>query len=182
MGNKFTDKLFGHVDEFFKENKDQELKARLAKQIKSKIFTEDILNKLNEADFTGFVDEDNVIIELFDSIFPIVIRKDAVRFKLYRHKIQVEYSDNIDDRYIYMLADGRFTSGNLKCYTLADQEYVDNISKIIEAIPSLKQELINTLKEFQTNMEEKNYNTSHVQDKASAIQANYELLLNKIKS
>ena len=80
-------------------------------------------------------------------IFPIFVEKNDVIFRLYKHKIEVDLSDEMSDRYIYMFSDGRLTSGLFQCFKLYDDEYVYGIKKIINIIPSfretIKQELVN---------------------------------------
>ena len=61
---KFTD-FFNSIDNLLSEEKEQKLKAKLADKIKSKIFTEEILEKLNEHDFSGLADEEEDILMLY---------------------------------------------------------------------------------------------------------------------
>ena len=80
-------------------------------------------------------------------IFPVFVEKNDVIFRLYKHKIEVDLSDEMSDRYIYMFSDGRLTSGLFQCFKLYDDEYVYGIKKIINIIPSfretIKEELVN---------------------------------------
>ena len=61
---------------------------------------------MNEYDFSEILDEDQSVVKLFDSIFPIFVKKDNTIFRLYKHKIEVDLSDEMKDRYIYMFNDG----------------------------------------------------------------------------
>ena len=146
-------KLFNSIDNLLIEEKEQRLKLKLAKEIKNSIFTDDIVMKLNENDFSGIIDEeDNNMATLFSSIFPIFIKKDAIIFRLYKHKIEVDLSDEMNDGYIYMLSDGRLTSGLFQCFTLSDDEYVYGIMRIIDSIPLFRTAIINTLENFKKNI------------------------------
>ena len=112
-------KLFNSIDNLLIEEKEERLKLKLAKEIKNSIFTDEIVMKLNENDFSGVIDaEDNNIATLFSSIFPIFINKGDIIFRLYKHKIEVDLSDEMNDRYIYMFSDGRLTSGLFQCFSL----------------------------------------------------------------
>ena len=97
-------KIICSIDKLLIEGKEQRLKAKLSKQIKNSIFTDDILAKLNECDFTGIIDEEESVVKLFDSIFPIFINDNNATFRLYKHKIEVDLSDDMKDRYIYMFS------------------------------------------------------------------------------
>ena len=116
--------LFSTIDNLFSEEKEQKLKGRLAKKIKDSIFTDDILEKLNEHDFTGLADDEEKIVMLFSAIFPILVKSDNIAYRLYKHKIEIDFSDEMKDRYIYMFSDGRYTSGIFKCFNISDDEYV----------------------------------------------------------
>lgn len=69
-------KLLNSLDNLLNEEKEQKLKLKLGKEIKNRIFTDEILTKLNENDFSDLIDkEENDITTLFSSIFPIFIKK-----------------------------------------------------------------------------------------------------------
>ncbi len=69
------DKLFESIDNLLIENKEQKLKTKLAEKIRESIFTDDIVKKINEYDFSEILDEDQSVVKLFDSIFPIFVKK-----------------------------------------------------------------------------------------------------------
>lgn len=144
---KFAE-FFDSIDKLFNEEKEQKLKSKLAKKIKDTIFTDDILEKLNEHDFTGLADEEEEVIMLFSSIFPVVVEDKDIVFRLYKHKIEIDYSSEMKDRYIYILTDGRYTSGIFKCLNISDEEYVNGIKVIIDAIPKLTKSLLETLSNY----------------------------------
>ena len=52
-GTSPFNKLFNSIDNLLIEEKEQRLKLKLAKEIKSSIFTDEIVMKLNENDFSG---------------------------------------------------------------------------------------------------------------------------------
>lgn len=140
--------FFDSLDKLFMEEKEQKIKSKLAKKIKDTIFTDDILGKINEHDFTGLADEEEEVVMLFSSIFPIVVEDNNIVFRLYKHKIEVDFSSEMKNRYIYMLSDGRYTSGMFKCLTISDEEYVKGMKIIIDAIPKLKEYLLKTLSNY----------------------------------
>jgi len=139
--------LFNSIDNLLSDEKEEKLRSKLGKEIRKCIFTDDIIEKLNENDFSGLVEEEKKITVLFSMIFPVFVEKNDVTFRLYKHKIEVDLSDEMSDRYIYMFSDGRLTSGLFQCFKLYDDEYVYGIKKIINIIPSfreaIKQELVN---------------------------------------
>lgn len=146
-------KLLTSIDSLFVDGKEQKLKVKLARQIKDNIFTDEIITKLNQNDFSGFTSgEDADITSLFSSIFPIFVKKDNFIFRLYKHKIEVDLSDEMSDRYIYMFSDGRLTSGIFQCFNISDNEYVYGVKRIIDAVPLFKKSIIETLENFQSNV------------------------------
>ena len=172
-------KLFNSIDNLLIEEKEQRLKLKLAKEIKNSIFTDDIVMKLNENDFSGIIDEeDNNMATLFSSIFPIFIKKDAIIFRLYKHKIEVDLSDEMNDRYIYMLSDGRLTSGLFQCFTLSDDEYVYGIMRIIDSIPLFRTAIINTLENFKKNINVFSNKIENSKNREPLAEKNYKDLLN----
>ena len=172
------DKLFNSIDNLLIEEKEQRLKIKLAKQIKSSIFTDEIVMKLNENDFSGLMDtEGNNIVTLFSSIFPIFIKKGDTIFRLYKHKIEVDLSDEMSDRYIYMFSDGRLTSGLFQCFNLSEDEYVYGTKRIIDAVPVFKTAIINTLENFKKNIDINNDKIENLKNKKSLAEKNYNELI-----
>ncbi|OPJ57585.1 hypothetical protein [Clostridium oryzae] len=171
-------KLFNSIDNLLIEEKEQRLKVKLANKIKDSIFTNEIVMKLNENDFSGFVSEgDNSIVMLFSSIFPIFVKKNDVIFRLYKHKIEVDLSDEMRDRYIYIFSDGRLTSGLFQCFNISDDEYVYGIKKIIDTIPLFKTAIINTLENFKKNIELHNDKIRSLKERKPLAEKNYDDLL-----
>lgn len=147
------EKIKHSIDDFFMDGKEQKLKAKFSNKIKDSIFTDEVLIKLNECDFTGVTDEEDDIIKLFENIFPVFIKDGDSIFRLYKHKIEVDLSDEMKDRYIYMFSTGRLTSGLFQCFNLTDDEYVYGIKKIIDIIPKIREELLLTIDNFKNNIE-----------------------------
>lgn len=172
---KFND-FFNSIDNLLSEEREQKLKAKLAGEIKSKIFTEDILEKLNEHDFTGIADEEEDIVMLFSTIFPVFVKKDDTVFRLYKHKIEVDLSDEMKDRYIYMFSDGRLTSGIFQCFNLSDDEYVYGIKRIIEVIPLFKEEILEILCTYNKNISANCLNND-LKPKLEIAEKNYDELV-----
>lgn len=171
------DKLFESIDNLLIENKEQKLKAKLAEKIRESIFTDDIVKKINEYDFSEILDEDQSVVKLFDSIFPIFVKKDNTIFRLYKHKIEVDLSDEMKDRYIYMFNDGRLTSGLFECFNISDDEYVYGIKKIIDAKELFKKEILFTLENFKNNINKPYDKISYSKEKEKIAINNYNKLL-----
>ena len=157
-------KIICSIDRLLIEGKEQRLKAKLSKQIKNSIFTNDILAKLNECDFTGIIDEEESVVKLFDSIFPIFINDNNATFRLYKHKIEVDLSDDMKDRYIYMFSDGRLTSGLFQCFSIGDNEYL------------YKRELLSTLANFKDNIDKHNCEIKNFEGREDLAEKNYSEL------
>lgn len=173
------DKLFNSIDNLLIEGREQRLKLKLSKEIKNSIFTDEIVMKLNENDFSGLIDqEDNNIAMLFSSIFPIFIKKGDIIFRLYKHKIEVDLSDEMNDRYIYIFSDGRLTSGLFQCFTLSDNEYIYGVKRIIDSIPLFKTAIINTLENFQKNIDVHKDKIENLKNRELLAEKNYNELLN----
>ncbi len=172
---KFTE-IFTSIDNLLSEEKEQKLKAKLASKIKSKIFTEEILEKLNEHDFTGIVDEEQDIVMLFSTIFPVFVKKDGIVFRLYKHKIEVDLSDEMKDRYIYMFSDGRLTSGLFQCFNISDDEYVYGIKRIIEVIPVFRESILETLSTYNKHISA-NYVNNNLKPRLEVAEKNYNELI-----
>lgn len=139
--------MFDSIDNLLSDEKEQKLRSKLGKELCNCIFTNDVIEKLNENDLTGLVDEEEEITTLFSMIFPVFVQKNNFIFRLYKHKIEVDLSNEMSDRYIYMFSDGRLTSGLFQCFKLYDKEYVYGIKQIIQIIPdfrkAIKDELVN---------------------------------------
>ncbi|HEY5588486.1 MAG TPA: hypothetical protein VIK86_05965, partial [Candidatus Paceibacterota bacterium] len=143
--------LFNSIDNLLSDEKEEKLRSKLGQEIRKCIFTDDIIEKLNENDFSGLVEEEKKITVLFSMIFPVFVEKNDVTFRLYKHKIEVDLSDEMSDRYIYMFSDGRLTSGLFQCFKLYDDEYVYGIKKIISMIPSFKETIKEELVSLNNN-------------------------------
>lgn len=174
---KNINKLFKSFNNLLIESKEQRLKMKLAKEVKNSIFTDEILKKINEHDFTGIVDGDEDAVKLFSVIFPIFIKKDDVVFRLYKHKIEVDLSDEMKDRYIYMFSDGRLTSGLFECFNISDDEYVYGIKQIIDVIPLFKEAILDTLCNYKKNINNKKKLES-LKSKEIVAENNYNTLIN----
>ena len=77
MSNKklsHIDKILESIDSLLIENKEQKLKTKLAEKIRESIFTDEIVTKMNECDFSEILEEDQSVVKLFDSIFPISLK------------------------------------------------------------------------------------------------------------
>jgi hypothetical protein len=170
-------KLFNSIDNLLIEEKEQKLKLKLGKEIKNSIFTDEIVDKLNENDFSGLIDEENNRERLFYSIFPIFVKKGNSIFRLYKHKIEVDLSDEMSDRYIYIFSDGRLTSGLFQCFTISDNEYVYGIKRIIDTIPLFKIAIIKTLENFKNNIEIHNKKIESSKNREPLAEKNYNELL-----
>lgn len=175
---KFAE-FFDSIDKLFSEEKEQKLKSKLAKKIKDTIFTDDILEEINEHDFTGLADEEEEVVMLFSSIFPVVVEDKDIAFRLYKHKIEVDFSSEMKDRYIYILSDGRYTSGVFKCLNISDEEYVTGMKVIIDAIPKLKKSLLETLSNYDKIISSNNKSENY-KEKIEVSEKNYIELIEYI--
>ncbi len=170
------EKIVSSIDNILMESREQKLKEKLGKKIKNSIFTEDILSKLNECDFTNMTDESCDMTRLFESIFPIFIKDGNTTFRLYKHKIEVDLSDEMKDRYIYIFSDGRFTSGLFQCFNISDDEYVYGIKKIVDVIPKIRREIFITLENFKDNLDKQKTRIDNLQNKEKKAEENYKEL------
>lgn len=175
-------KLFNSIDNLLMEEKEQNLKLKLAKEIKNSIFTDEIIEKLNENDFSGLIDEENDIERLFSSIFPIFVKKDDSIYRLYKHKIEVDLSDEMSDRYIYIFSDGRLTSGIFECFTISDDEYVYGLKRIIDVIPLFKVAILKTLENFKNNIDTHTNKIQNSKSRESLAEKNYNELLSYLSN
>lgn|GEM_PF-1179068 len=175
-------KLFDSIDNLLVVEREQRLKLKLGKEIKNSIFTNEIITKLNENDFSDLIDEeDNSMAVLFSSIFPIFIKNSDVIFRLYKHKVEVDLSDEMKDRYIYIFSDGRLTSGLFQCFSLSDGEYVYGIKKIIDAIPLFKNAILDTLEDFKKNIDIHNNKVEKSKSREQSAEKNYNELIDYLK-
>jgi hypothetical protein len=170
-------RVLNSIDNLLIEEKEQKLKLKLGKEIKNSIFTDEIVEELNENDFSGLIDEENNRERLFCSIFPIFVKKGNSIFRLYKHKIEVDLSDEMSDRYIYIFSDGRLTSGLFQCFTISDNEYVYGIKRIIDTIPLFKIAIIKTLENFKNNIEIHNKKIESSKNREPLAEKNYNELL-----
>lgn len=170
-------KLVSSLDALLIEGKEQKLKSKLGKEIKNRIFTSEIITKLNEYDLTGFVDEETNIELLFSSIFPVFVKKEEVIFRLYKDKIEVDLSDEMSDRYIYVFSDGRLTSGLFQYFTISDDEYVYGIKKIIDVIPYFKSAIIKAVINFKENIDIHNNKIEDLKERKYKAEENYDQLI-----
>ena len=180
MSNKklsHIDKILESIDSLLIENKEQKLKTKLAEKIRESIFTDDIVTKMNECDFSEIIEENQSVVKLFDSIFPIFVKKDTTVFRLYKHKIEVDLSDDMKDRYIYMFTDGRLTSGLFQCFNISDDEYVYGVKKIIDAIELFKEEILFTLENFKDNIDKPKEKINYSKEKEKIAIDNYNKLI-----
>ena len=173
-------KLFSSIDNFLIEEKEQKLKAKLGKKIKDSIFTDEVLTKLNEHDFSGVADKEEDVVILYSTIFPIFIKDKGIIFRLYKHKVEVDLSDEMKDRYIYMFSDGRLTSGLFKCFNISDDEYVYGIKRIIDVIPLFKAAILDTLSNYESIINS-NKKIDDFKSKESVAENNYDELVSYLK-
>ena len=169
MSNKnlsHIDKILESIDSLLIENKEQKLKTKLAEKIRESIFTDDIVTKMNECDFSEIIEENQSVVKLFDSIFPIFVKKDTTVL-----------SDDMKDRYIYMFNDGRLTSGLFQCFNISDDEYVYGIKKIIDAIELFKKEILLTLENFKDNIDKPKEKINYSKEKEKIAIDNYNKLI-----
>ncbi|WP_242834563.1 hypothetical protein [Clostridium pasteurianum] len=151
QNKSYIENLVNSITKYISKGKEEELREKIATSIKEEIFSKDIEIRLNARDFSGVGLLDNSTAELtflFSTIFPVLIDDNGERFRLYKHKIEIALSGEMKDRFIYILSDGRLTSGEFKCYRLYDDEYVYIVKKIIENIPRLRDTLKSALKDL----------------------------------
>ena len=170
-------KLFYSIDNLLSEEKEQKLRRVLGKEIRECIFAEDIVEKLNENDFKGLVGQEEEKVVIFSSIFPIFVEKNNVIFRLYKHKIEVDLSDEMSDRYIYIFSDGRLTSGLFQCFKLYDDEYIYGVKKIINMIPSFKYTVKEALVNLSNNRDINKEKLENVKDREVIAKNNYNELI-----
>lgn len=176
--------LFNSIDSLLFTEKEQKLRAKLGREIYNNIFTEEITDKINLCDFSyiDMVDEKSEEIAfLFSTIFPVFIEENEVVFRLYKHKIEVDLSDEMSDRYIFIFSDGRLTSGLFQCFRLYDDEYIYGIKKIINVIPKLKQAIIKAIDNLGENKKNLKEDKLDFKSKMDIAEKNYSELKELIK-
>ncbi|HEY8890256.1 MAG TPA: hypothetical protein VIM70_08360 [Clostridium sp.] len=170
-------KLFNSIDNFLFDEKEQTLRSKLGKEIRESIFTDNIVERLNENDFSGLVEEEKEMMVLFSMIFPVFIEKNGVIFRLYKHKVEVDLSDVMSDRYIYIFEEGRLTSGLFQCFKLYDEEYIYGVKKIINMIPSFKETIKVALVNLNNNEDFNKEEIGNVKNREVIAKNNYNKLI-----
>lgn len=182
---KHFENLFSNIDNKLLIEKEQRLRAKLGSQIHDCIFTEEINHKMNVIDFSylGLLGSSNdEVAFLFSTIFPVFIENNGIIFRLYRHKIEVDLSDEMSDRYIFIFSEGRFTSGLFQCFRLYDDEYVYGIKKIIGVIPMLKRAILNALDNLEKSSGNFKNDMNDFKSKVNLAGENYSELLKELAS
>lgn len=174
-------RLLSSIDNLLRDEKERKLRIKLGNKIKNSIFTDEIMNKLNESDFSGLIDEEEEIVFLFSMLFPVFVEKEGITFRLYRHKIEVDLSDEMRDRYIYIFSDGRLTSGSFESFRLYDDEYVYGIKRIINVIPFLKNAIKESLIDFEKNENHHKEKIQHLKNKGIIAEKNFNELSEILK-
>lgn len=169
-------KLLSSIDNLLRDEKERKFRIKLGNKIKDCIFTDEIMNELNENDLSGLIDEEEEIVFLFSMLFPVFVDNEGVTFRLYRHKIEVDLSDDMRDRYIYIFSDGRLTSGLFESFRLYDDEYVYGIKRIINVIPLLKNAIKEALIDFQENGSQPKEKIQHLKNNGIIAKKNFDEL------
>lgn len=175
--------LFSTLDNRLLIEKEQKFRTKLGNHIYNCIFTEDIMHKMNLIDFSdiGLINDSNdERAFLFSTIFPVFIEKNDVVFRLYKHKIEVDLSDEMSDRYIFIFSEGRLTSGLFQCFRLYDDEYMYGIKKVIQVIPELKKAILNALDNLEKSSESFKRDINDFKDKVNLAEKNYNELLSEL--
>ena len=178
-GKNPINKIFDSIDKLLSDGKEQKLRKKLGHKIHDCIFTDEITKKFNEKD-SSFVDQEDEIMVLFSMIFPVFVHKNDVRFRLYKHKIEVDLSNEMSDRYIFMFSDGRLTSGLFQCFKLYDEEYIYGIKKIINIIPNLREAVLASLVSFGENIN--NQKMEMYKDTEDIAENNFNMLIDMINT
>jgi hypothetical protein len=166
-------RLLNPIDNLLRDGKERKLRIKLGNRIKDSIFTDEIMTMLNENDFSGIVDEEEEVVFLFSMIFPVFVEEKGITFRLYRHKIEVDLTNEMRDRYIYVFSDGRLTSGLFESFRLYDDAYVYGIKKIINVIPLLKNAINESLINFKKNENLHKEKIQHLRDKEIIAEKNF---------
>lgn len=175
---KPVNKLLNSVSYLLNDEKERKLRTKLSNKIKDSIFTDKILKMLNEGDFSGLADEQEEAVFLFSMLFPVVVNENDIAFRLYRHKIEISFTDLPKERYIFSFSEGRLTSGLFDSFRLYDEKYVFVISKIINIIPLLKNAINDSYKDFLKKGFNHKEKIQHFRDKELIAEKNYEKLIN----
>lgn len=170
-------KFFDSIDNLLIVEKEQKLKLKLSREIRDSIFTNEVAVKLNENDLSGLIDEGEDLPTLFSNIFPIFVKKGEVVFRLYKHKVEVDLSDEMSDRYIYMFSDGRLTSGLFQCFNISDGEYLYGVKRIIDAIPLLKAEILSEVENFKNKADVYCNKMENIKNREPLAEKNYNELI-----
>lgn len=174
-------RLLNPLDNLLRDEKERKLRIKLGNRIKDSIFTDEIMTMLNENDFSGIIDEEEEIVFLFSMLFPVFVEEKGTTFRLYRHKIEVDLSNEMRDRYIYIFADGRLTSGLFESFRLYDDAYVYGIKRIINVIPLLKNAINESLIDFKKNENFHKEKIQHLRDKEIIAEKNFNELSMMLK-
>jgi hypothetical protein len=174
-------RLLNPIDNLLRDEKERKLRIKLGNRIKDSIFTDEIMTKLNESDFSGLIDEEEEIVFLFSMLFPVFVEEKGTTFRLYRHKIEVDLSNEMRDRYIYIFSDGRLTSGLFESFRLYDEAYVYGIKRIINVIPLLKNAIKESLIDFEKNENLHKEKIQHLKDKEIIAEKNFNELSMMLK-
>lgn len=175
-------RLLSSIDSLLRDEKERKLRIKLENRIKDCIFTDEIMIELNESDFSGLIDEEEEIVFLFSMLFPVFVENEGVTFRLYRHKIEVDLSDEMRDRYIYIFSDGRLTSGLFENFRLYDHEYVYGIKRIINVIPLLKTAIKEALIDFEGNENHHKEKIQYLKNKGIIAKKNFDKLSEMLKN
>lgn len=186
--NKNTKNYIGNlvnsITKYISKGKEEELREKISTAIKGEIFSKDIEVRLNARDFSGvgpLDDSSEEVAFLFSTIFPILIDDNGERFRLYKHKIEIALSGEMKDRFIYILSDGRLTSGEFRCYRLYEDEYVYIVKKIIQNIPKLRDTLKLALKDLDKGINDIKNKRQLSEQRLDKAKENADILLDMLK-
>lgn len=188
IGNKESKNYIGNlvdsITKYISKGKEEELREKISMSIKEEIFSKDIEIRLNARDFSGvgFLDNSSEEVDfLFSTIFPVLIDDNGSRFRLYKHKIEIALSGEMKDRFIYILSDGRLTSGEFRCYRLYEDEYVYIVKKIIQNIPRLRETLKLALKDLDKGIDNIKKKKQLSEQRLDKAKENADILLGMLK-
>ena len=188
VGNKESKNYIGNlvdsITKYISKGKEEELREKISMSIKEEIFSKDIEIRLNARDFSGvgFLDNSSEEVDfLFSTIFPVLIDDNGSRFRLYKHKIEIALSGEMKDRFIYILSDGRLTSGEFRCYRLYEDEYVYIVKKIIQNIPRLRETLKLALKDLDKGIDNIKKKKQLSEQRLDKAKENADILLGMLK-
>ncbi|MEQ8196649.1 MAG: hypothetical protein ABRQ27_01340 [Clostridiaceae bacterium] len=176
----YVESLLSTVEKYISKGKEEELREKISKSIRKKIFSKEIEEIINSRDFSDVIEsESNTedIAFLFSNIFPVYIEENGISFRLFKHKIEIALSDKMKDRFIYIFSEGRLTSGEFKCYRLYDDEYVYIVKKIIQNIDKLKAALKEEIEEFDMGVNEASQSIENSKIQLDKANENSKLLL-----